>query len=550
VHELFGLDGTEALVLDVIVILTAGFLSGALCRYFHISTVVGYLIIGAMIGEGGLGLVGSSNHDLHYLAEIGALFLLFSIGTEISWEELKHVGPLILVAGFTQLLAVSLPASFLFYAIGMTAPAAILLGAAVALSSTVLVFRALHELHVASSPAGLRSVGILLFQDMAIVPLMLAVPLVSGSEEKSVGDFIRLGVVTVVFLTTIPLLALMVHRFALPLFSRLRSRELLLLFALALLGGGCFVAHMLELPAAFGAFGAGLILGGNRFTQQVDALTLPFRESFAAIFFISLGGMLDFVLLSQSPLLVAIGFPVIVAMKTLGAALALKLTGMNWRVSVLMGLGLSQVGELSFLLLHAGKESGAIADQQYNQMLVLAIATMIITPALIRYGVRKLGNDVALHTDSTNEPIESREHIREAVVIGVGPVARQVASRIEISGAEVRFVDLSSVNTYPLQQAGFRTVTGDATKRKTLEDAEIVHANLVLVAVPDDEASVLIVKNVRSMNRHATVLARCRYQRTRPRLHTAGADYVTDEESQTAIMLINMIEKLQKDDAS
>ncbi len=543
------MEPLEILALNLIIILAAGFVSGAVCRYYHFSSIVGYLVVGAIIGEGGFQILQTENHDLKHLAEMGALFLLFSIGTEISWEELKHVGPWILVAGFIQLVAVSVPSSFLFMMIGIPWQGAALLGAAVALSSTVLVFRALHELNVASSPAGLRSVGILLFQDMAIVPLMLAVPLLAASDGHSSYEFFRLGIVSLLFVTTIPVLAFVTHRFALPLFSLLRSRELLLLFALALLGGGCFVAHILGLPAAFGAFGAGLILGGNRFTQQVDALTLPFRESFAAVFFISLGGLLDIQSLLRDPMLVLIGFPLIIAVKTLGAGLALKLSGMRWKVALIMGLGLSQVGELSFLLLSEGMESELINSSHYNQMLVLAIGTMILTPGLIKWGVRKLRDDTVLQVVKEEKAIEARETIREAVIIGVGPVARQVASRIETSGADVRFIDLNSVNTYPLIQAGFRAVTGDATKRKTLEEAEIIHANLVLVSVPDDEASVQIVKNVRGMNRHCTVLARCRYQRNRERLHLVGADYVTDEESQTALMLIGMIEKLAESES-
>jgi len=544
------LGHNEILVLEILIILVAGFISGAVCRYFHISTIVGYLVIGALIGEGSFGLLSGVGDDLHNLAEIGALFLLFSIGTEISWEEIKHVGVGILVAGVIQLVAVSVPACLIFHATGVSWSASALLGAAVALSSTVLVFRALNELNVATSPGGIRSVGILLFQDMAIVPLMLAVPMLAGTDDRSALDFVILAGKSLFFVATVPIMAFVVHRFALPLFSILRSRELLLLFALALLGTGCFVAHLLELPTAFGAFGAGLILGGNRFTQQVDALTLPFRETFAAVFFISLGALLNFGLLLENPWVVLAAFPLVLLVKTLGAGIALRMTGIAWVPALLLGMGLSQVGELSFLLLSAGMEQQLINDENYNQMLILAISTMVITPGVIRFAIRTLGDDPALQKrHQQGESIEAREAIREAVMIGVGPVARQVASRLEITGAEVRFVDLNSVNTYPLLQAGFRAVTGDATKKKVLEDIEIAHANLVLVSVPHDEASILIVKNIRSLNRHATVLARCRYQRNRDRLISAGADFATDEESQTALTLLSMIEKLDSGDA-
>ncbi|EAQ82851.1 cation:proton antiporter [Blastopirellula marina] len=534
----------EQVVLDLIVILTAGAISGAVCRRFQISSLVGYLMIGAICGSGGLGFFTSESEVLAHLAEIGALFLLFSIGMEISLDEVQEFAFRLLVGGPTQLLLVSIPSALLIRALGLDWPAAILLGSAIALSSTVLVFRALKEGGVQSTAAGVSSISVLIFQDMAIVPLMLMAPLLAGASDKSSMDLLKLGLYSLMFLAIIPISGAIVRRIGVPVLQRLRSRELLVLFALAVLGGMCYLAHELGLPAALGAFAAGLILSGNRLTQQVDALILPFRETFAAIFFISLGGLLHFQEAMQDPWLILIGLPVILALKTLGGAVALRAVGVRWPVAFCFGLGLAQVGELSFLLLSEGMRLDLINAAQYNQMLVLAIATLLLTPAMISYGIRAVGDhlaEVVRHVKKLKRPPSD---VKEAVVIGVGPIAKQVASRFEMMGILVCFVDMNAVNTYPLEQMGFRTVTGDATKLKTLQQAEVDRAQLVLVSVPSDEAAVAIVRTIRRLNKKATIMARCRYLETRARLLSSGADLAIDEESHVASALLSMVDSL------
>ncbi|PQO40172.1 cation:proton antiporter [Blastopirellula marina] len=534
----------EEVVLDLIVILTAGALSGAFCRRFHISSLVGYLIIGAICGTGGLGLFTSESEALAHLAEIGALFLLFSIGMEISLDEVQEFAFRLLVGGPAQLILVSVPAALLIRSLGFEWPAAILLGSAIALSSTVLVFRALKEAGVQNSVAGVSSISVLIFQDMAIVPLMLMVPLLAGTSDKSWLDLAKLGLYSLIFLAIIPISGAIVQRIGVPVLQRLRSRELLVLFALTVLGGMCYLAHELGLPAALGAFAAGLILSGNRLTQQVDALILPFRETFAAVFFISLGGLLHFEEALRDPSLILIGLPVILGLKTLGGAIALRCVGVRWPVAFCFGLGLSQVGELSFLLLSEGMQLKLIDADQYNQMLVLAIATLLLTPAMIKYGIRAVGDhlsEVVRHVKKLKRPPSD---VKEAVVIGVGPIAKQVASRFEMLGISVCFVDMNAVNTYPLEQLGFRTVTGDATKLITLQQAEVDRAQLVLVSVPSDDAAVAIVRSIRKLNKKATIMARCRYLETRGRLNSSGADLAIDEESHVASALLSMVDSL------
>ncbi|MEX1041879.1 MAG: cation:proton antiporter [Pirellulaceae bacterium] len=540
------LHDLEIVTIDLIVILIAGFLAGAICTRIRVSTIVGYLIVGAVVGQGGFQLISTGERELKHLAEIGALFLLFSIGMEMSLAELKHLGWRVFVGGVLQMGLVAGPAAAVFLVAGLSWQQATVLGFGVALSSTVLVFRALKESGVASSPGGLRSVSILLFQDMAIVPLMLAVPVLAGSGDLSGVALGKLALVSLLFVVLIPVSAIIVQKLFVPVLLWLRSRELMVLFVLAVLAGVCFGAYEGGLPLAFGAFGAGLILSGNRLTHQIDALVLPFRESFAAIFFISLGSLLNIPLLLENPLVVILGFPLVLALKTGAAAVALWATGLPWRSSLYLGLGLSQIGELSFLLLSAGMIHGLIDPAAYNQMLVLAISSLIVTPGLISFALHRIGDRPELKEEQTEPDMAVRDPVKEAVVIGIGTIARQVASRLEIMGVEVRFIDLSAVNTYPLQQLGFRTVTGDATKKKVLEEAEVAHANLILVAVPVDEASVTIVRNVRQLNPTATILARCRYQKTKERLEAAGANFVNDEESQTALALIAMIEFLER----
>ncbi len=280
----------QSLIHDLLIVLTAGLVAGLVCRWLQASVLIGYLVVGAIVGKGVLNLVADQGHQLEQFAEIGVFFLLFSIGLEFSIDDLKRLGSKLFIGGVTQMLMVAVPVGFVLMSMQLSWQSSILIASAVAFSSTVLVFKSLSEWGQSEEPHGQRAIGILLFQDAALVPLLLLVPLLtSGNEAANPAQYVILGITSLIFVIVVIGLRWLLARWLIPMFAKYRSPDLVILFTLVCLGGVTLAAFSVGLPPAVGAFAAGLIFNGNRWTKQIDALVLPFRETFAAIFFVGLG---------------------------------------------------------------------------------------------------------------------------------------------------------------------------------------------------------------------------------------------------------------------
>ncbi len=513
---------------DLVVVLIAGTVAGIVCKKLSISLLVGYLVVGAFIGGGVLGLVDHPQGELELIAEGGALFLLFSIGIEFSIPELKRLQRFFLVGGTTQMLFTAVPLAVVAHWFGMSWGAALLAGAAGAFSSTVIVFRAISEEGQMHLPHGRGAVGVLLFQDAALVPLLLLVPLITGEGiAPTTGDYIALFVKAATFLLGILLLHGLMAIHTAAWLARLRSVEILALVALTLLCGLCFVAYLLGLPAAVGAFAAGLVLSGHRITKQIDAIVLPFRETFAAVFFVSLGMLMRPAIFIAEPMLLSGGVVGILLLKSLAAGVALRLVGLPWKAALGTGLGLAQLGEFSFLLISRAANTGVISDDNYNRMLFIGVVTLVATPLLIRYGFRLAAG---LEDRTTASGMYRENHQSRAVVVGLGIIGGRVAAHLETCGIQVALVDLSPINLHLFAQAGFATFAGDARDAVTLETAGAHVSELAVVCVPDDEIARQVVVALRRANSAMSIVVRCRFQATTTKLYQAGANAVISEE--------------------
>lgn len=528
---------------DLLIVLAAGLLAGAVCKRMGVSLLVGYLVVGALIGDGVLGFVSQESHELEYLARGGALLMLFAVGIEFSLEELVRLSRYILLGGTVQMVLVAAPLTAVCMGFGMTWNAAILAGSAGALSSTVLVFKALAEWGQTASPHGRRAIGILLFQDIALVPLLLLVPLITQQgEAPTITAYALLAGKSLIFVAGVLAVRHTVGRWFVPALASLRSVELVVLFALCILGGVCWGAYQLGLPPAVGALAAGIMLSGNRLSKQIDTIVLPFRESFAAIFFVTLGTLLNPWLILDEPLLLTAGLLGILVLKSGAAAVALKLVGLNWKSSLGMGLGLAQMGEFSFLLLAIGVGQGLIKGADYNRMLFVAMGTLILTPQLLKFGLRWT---VGIHSehDAGDHDGLAEQNAQHAIVVGLGPIGRQVASRLEIMGVDVCLVDQSPINLHAFAQQGFATVTGDASDPQVFQRAHAARCELVVVSVPDDEATSQIIRALRTLNSTAHVVVRVRYVGNINRARKAGADAVISEEAEASNALLRWCEQ-------
>lgn len=529
-------------VKDLLIILSAGLVAAIVCRKLKLSLLIGYLVVGSMIGVGGLNWIPAEDHQMELLAETGALFLLFAVGIEFSRSELAKLGKYLISAGPCQMLAVAIPLTLTARWMGLEWNAAILAGCAGALSSTVLVFRALIEIGQTATPHGLRALGVLLFQDIALVPLLLLVPLlIGGDDPPDTLDYVELGLKSLLFIAMVVIGRSLLHRFVIAMMAELRSVEIVVLFALCVLGGTCWGAHELGLPPAIGALAAGVTLSGTRLTKQIDTILLPYRETFAAVFFVTLGTLLRPAAFFDEPVLLTVGLIGMVTLKALGAALALRVSGLKWKAAIGMGLGLSQLGEFSFLLVSKGVSEGIISHENYNRMLFIALGTLTLTPLLLKLGLRWTDStDVAVSEKARKMVI--RNDKRRAVVIGIGPIGRQLANRLNNLGIELVLIDLSPINLHPFAQQGISTLAGDARDATVLEKAQLDQSGLVVVAIPTDDLALQVLRNVRKVNRSVTVLVRCRFEASIGQLLGAGASQVVSEEQEASGPLLRWCE--------
>lgn len=530
----------------LLLILTSGLLAGYLCRQVSLPPLLGYLLLGGALGEGVLGWVSEDADQVAHLAELGVFFLLFSIGLELSLEELKRMKWHLLLGGGTQMLLVAVPAALVLSRMGWSTTASILIALAVSFSSTVLVFKSLGELGKTSTPVGRRTLAILLFQDAALVPLLLCLPILAGSAEaSSLGDWFRLIAATTAFLLTTVGLRYVMNGWVIPRIARHRSPDLVVLMTLTTLGGITLFAYRIGLPPALGAFAAGLAFGGNRWSEQVDSLILPFREAFSAVFFVSLGLLFDPMQIVNHPKAVLGGFVLLIALKLVAAFVALVMTGLPWRHAWRPSAGLAHVGEFAFVIILLGASSGVISPDQQKILATISGATLFAAPFLIRWGF--VGWDIGLSEEPTEpHPLDYVGTDRRCVVVGMGPVGRAVVGRLEVLGYEVHAIDSNPLNLQSFAQLGFATVAGDARDEKVLQSASVPQAQIVVVCVAIDEVAVAITARVRTMAPDAQIVVRCRYAVSVTALKEAGANTVISEEARSTRDLVAIVEQIDE----
>ncbi len=530
------------LVADLLVVLASGLAAAAVCKRIGASLLVGYLVVGAIVGGGGLRWV-EGRHELEILAEMGALLLLFAVGIEFSVDQLRQLSRYFTVGGVVQMTLVAAPLTGLAWLWGMPLNAALLIGAATALSSTVLVFRALTELGQTASPHGQRAIGVLLFQDVALVPLLLVVPMLTGQgDAPTVATYVLLAAKSTLFVVGVIVVRWSIGQWVVDRLAEVRSVELVVLFSLCVLGGFGWGAYQLGLPAAVGALAAGIALSGNRLSHQIDSIVLPFRETFAAVFFVTLGMLLQPAAFMDEPLLLTGALVGALALKTGAATVALRLIGLRWKAALGMGMGLAQLGEFSFLLVGEGAAEGLISPDHFNRLLFVALGSLILTPLLLRIGLPLTEDGELEQTPRAKGRETPNVASPRAVVIGVGPIGRQIASRLETDGLEVCLVDYSPVNLHAFAQLGFRTVAGDAREPAILRKAGVGSARLVVVCVPDDMAAIQIVRGIRELTRATSILVRCRFQQSQATLKQMGANAVVSEEAEASQRLLEWCE--------
>ena len=504
-------------------------------------SVVGFLVVGALAGPGMLGLIGEPDR-VRDLAELGVIFLLFEIGLELPLERVRTLWRSALVGGGFQVSATLVLVAAIANGFGLTWSTALVVGAAVAMSSTAIVLRLLTDEGQIDAPAGQLAVSILLMQDLAIVPLLLFIPLLAG-ETTDLHDIAsaigRMGLA----LAFVGFSAWFLVPRILDRVAQTRSGELFSLLALFIVLGSALTAESLGLTLAVGAFLAGVAASGSPYAHQLFSEVIPLRGVLLGIFFTAVGMFFDPGQVLASPGAFALDVLAI----TLGKIVIILVAGMlllrrSLRVSLEAGLSLCQMGEFSFVLLGVAGQSGLIEAAIQQRLIAASIASLLMSPFLIRFAP-VIAEAIAeqLHHPGRKPWGEARSSDEESparvVVIGYGPAGQTLVRLLRSLDIPYIAVDTNPNAARNAARTGEPVIYGDATRPQVLSHLAVDDARLVAVAISDPLATRRIVSRIHAMAPDTPILARTRYVREVDRLSTSGATVVVAEEFEGSIEL-------------
>ena len=527
---------------DLLVVFALGGLVVYGLRQVRIPAIVGLLLAGAAMGPHGLSLV-SDTHRVEVLAEIGVVILLFTIGLEFSLAQLLRMSRIILGAGGGQVLLciAAVAVATLFRGDGLGKP--IFFGFLAALSSTAIVLRLLGEKAQLDSVSGRLSLGILLFQDLCIVPLMLMTPYLAG-QGKGVAELlftllkaaaVVLGVVIAARKLIPPILVRVV---------RSRSRELFLTLLLVLCLGTAWLTSLAGLSLALGAFLAGLAISESEYSHQAMAEAIPFRDAFGSLFFISIGMLMDVSFLISNLPLVLLVVVALVAIKAVTCALPVLLLGYPLSLALQVGLGLAQVGEFAFVLSRSGLKLQLIDDTEYQVFLSASVLSMIVTPLLLYAG--NLAKDKLPQARTVNEPApkdatgEAGEGghgqlERHVIIAGYGVNGQNLAQALATTGIPYAILEMNPETVRAARARGEPLHYGDCTRLAVLSSVGIERARMFVVAISDATSTRQAVSIARTVNPSVYILVRTRFVSEIEELRRLGANEVIPEEFETSV---------------
>lgn len=536
---------TPPLFADLLIILLVSVPVAFLCLRLKLPLLVGLMLTGIAIGPYGFGLV-KELEAIELLAEIGVMLLLFTIGLEFSIGRIREMKRLVVIGGGLQVGITILAVAGAAYFFGRGISQAVFFGFLVALSSTAIVLKTYVERNEVDAPHGRAAVGILLFQDISIVFMLLMVPLLGGEDIVSFttivldlgGSLLALALIVLGAWFFIP-------RF-LKQVVRLRSPEVLLLTVVLMCLGISAVTSHYGLSLALGAFIAGMVLADSDYSHQVLADVLPFRDVFNSLFFVSIG-----MLLSLAALWTHVGTVVILVFALiLGKALivwgAVRLLGFPQRVATITALGLAQIGEFSFVLAKAGRGANLLPDADYQSFLAASIISMIATPFLINAAPRISYFVQSIFSDGASRDIENTEeediHLtssgglnQHVIIVGYGLNGRNLARVLRAVGVPYVILELNAEVVRRAKLKGEKINFGDATRREVLQHAGVGQAWALVLAMSDPHAARRTVNQARHMSEDLHIIVRTRYVSEITELLEHGANEVIPEEFETSI---------------
>jgi CPA2 family monovalent cation:H+ antiporter-2 len=536
---------------DIIVVLTLAILVISLGSRLKIPGVVGFLLTGMVVGPFGLGLI-TDVQMVEFLAEIGIIFLLFTIGMQFSFKTLFEMKKIVLIAGTVQIVLTILAVYAIMYFFGTPPGIALFFGLLICHSSTTITLKIFQERGEVNTHYARSTLGISLYQDIMTVPMLIALPILAGREADLTGAILNLGLTLVLLLVIVLVMAAWVLPKIMTRIAFVRSSEIFLLSVILICFVITYLSSSLGLSFALGAFLAGLTLSESKYFHQAFASIVPFRDIFTSFFFISVGMLLNLGFVLNNPLIIIALVIGILLLKAIIAAGSTLLIGQSLRTSILAGLALCNIGEFAFVLSVPGKGYGFFTEATDQFFLAVAVITMAVTPFIITAGPRvadricqlplgpllKAGCTPADDDDKGSPPLS--DHV---IIVGYGLNGRHLANVAKIGNIPYMIIDMNPNTVEEEQKKGEPIFFGDATNESILSHARIDHARIMVIAINDPLSTRAITRIARSMNPNLYLIVRTQFLHEVKVLHELGADEVIPEEFETSVEIFSRVLK-------
>lgn len=511
------------------------------------SAVIGFLVAGILIGPNGIGLI-ADRAAVHELAEIGVMLLLFSIGLEFSPQKLKGIRRTLLITGPIQVLATVGLTSLLCSLAGLPLSESVAIGFVVALSSTAMVVKILMDRGELESLHGRVCLGILIFQDLAVVPMIVLLPHLGPGDESwgsiALSVAMAFALLAAIFFGARYLFPRVMRRVAL-----LGNKELFIVTVIISFLAIAWVSSMAGFSLALGGFLAGLVLSASEYSHQIFSEIRPLRDMLNSLFFVSIGMLVNPALLGPHLTLVIVAISVIVLGKALLVSVAALASGVPFVTALVSGMTLAQIGEFSFVLLEESWRMNLIPNPWYQVLIFSAVATMISAPFLTALSRRLAGLavvqslsrrrlKVATEAGATAETSKAKDHV---IVCGFGISGQNIVRALQANRMGFTVIDLNPTVEISEDCRPGTLILGDCTDPEMLLYAGIKEARVIVVAISDPFAARRAVRTARSLNPEILVLVRTKRVRDIDELYEAGADEVVPEEFEASIELLTRI---------
>ena len=532
---------------DIVIIFAFSSLVNYLFTKIKVPTIIGYLLTGVIVGPKLLGII-NAPQEIELMAEIGVVLLLFMIGMEFSLNHLFKIRRRVFLGGFLQLFLTTLVTTLLAHAYDLNWKASLFIGFLTALSSTAVVLKILQDRSEITSNYGRTVLGILIFQDVVLVPLMLFTPFLGGGEIDYSGQLLMLALKTIfvigfLYVGNRWLMSKLLHQIALT-----RNQELFMMIILLICLSVALLTYKMGMPLAFGAFLAGLMISESEYSHNAFGNLITFRDTFTSFFFVSIGMLLDLGFVANNIGVILFTVVLVVLLKMVVGGLTAFLLGHTFRGTVLVGIALSQVGEFSFILAKLGKDFSILEDYFYQLFLAVAIITMSISPFLIMLGKRIADQLLKLPIPKVMieglfplKQIEIPKLENHLVLIGKDSRAQNLSKMAKFSNLPYVSIIFDPEIARMRQEKGETVVYGDAFNLPILEKAHVAQAHIVVISIGKLEVLKVIIRKVRHLNNHATIVVRTPHIEDIAALYKIGATQVIPEEFETAIDLFERV---------